>query len=100
MRVGAASTAGRTYLYLFMDKLLTSVDNGQKTIGLFLDFFKAFDTINHDILLQKLNHYSIRGICLKWIKSYLTNRKQRVIDNGIRSSELEVKCGVPQGSIY
>ena len=69
----------------------------KKTITHYTDHL--VHTINHDILLQKLNHYGIRGICLKWIKIYLTNRKQEVLDNGIRSSELEVKCGVPQGSI-
>ena len=50
-------------------------------------------------MLKKLENYVIRGKCLEWIKSYLTNRKQRVIYNGTSSSELIVKCGVPQGSI-
>ena len=79
--------------------MLTSFDNGKKTVGLFLDFSKAFDTINHKVLLKKLENYGIRGKCLEWIKSYLTNRKQRVIYNATSSSELIVKCGVPQGSI-
>ena len=88
-----------TALITLTDKLLTFFDNGMKTVGLFLDFSKAFDTINHKVLLKKLENYGIRGKCLEWIKSYLTNRKQRVIYNGTSSSELIVKCGVPQGSI-
>ena len=66
----------------------------KKTITHYIDHL--VHTINHDVLLQKLNHYGIRGICLQWINIYLTHRKQRVLYNGIRSSELEVKCGVPQ----
>ena len=84
---------------ILVDKLLTSFDTGNKTVGLFLNFSKAFDTINHKLLLKKLEDYGIRDTCLNWINSYLTNRNQSVIYSGIKSSELVVKCGVPQGSI-
>ena len=60
---------------------------------------KAFDTINHKILIQKLQHYGIRGINQQWFFDYLTNRKQIVKYNQTRSEEMVIKCGVPQGSI-
>ena len=68
-------------------------------IGVFLDLKKAFDTVNHNILLKKLYHYGIRGNLFKWFESYLTNRSQYVLFNGIKSDIRDVTCGVPQGSI-
>jgi hypothetical protein len=64
-----------------------------------LDFSKAFDTVNHGILLAKLNKYGIRGIPNDWIKSYLENRSQFCTHEGIRSNTRNISCGVPQGSI-
>ena len=60
---------------------------------------KAFDTVNHRILLQKLNAYGIRGNMLKWFESYLTGKSQCVVYDGIKSDIYNVTCGVPQGSI-
>ena len=68
-------------------------------MGVFLDFSKAFDTVDHDILISKLHTYGIRGPPLLWIKSYLTNRCQFVNYNNHVSDKLPVSCGVPQGSI-
>ena len=65
----------------------------------FLDFSKAFDTVNHDILFETLYHYGIRGPTLQWFKSCLHERKQYVTYNDISSSANIIKCGVPQGSI-
>ena len=80
------------------DNSNTAIDNKQITCGLFLDFSKAFDTVNHDILLSKLHTYGIRGTPFKWCKSYLCNRSQFVKIDEIESS-MELTCGVTQGSI-
>ena len=72
---------------------------GEYVIGISLDFSKAFDTVDHNILLQKLSSYGIRGSALNWFQSYLTHRYQFVAHNGVSSEKKEIKCGVPQGSI-
>ena len=81
------------------DKISNAFDNKKVTLGLFIDLSKAFDTVNHEILLDKLEHYGVRGIALQWFKSYLSCRKQFVQYNGYNSSSLDIACGVPQGSI-
>ena len=65
----------------------------------FLDLKKAFDTVNHELLLQKLEHYGFRGQCSEYLHSYFTNRKQYVLVDGHDSSYKPVVSGVPQGSI-
>jgi len=55
-------------------KILRAINNSEYTIGVFLDLEKAFDLVNHELLLKKLEHYGIRGIALEWFKNYLTNR--------------------------
>ena len=60
---------------------------------------KAFDTVNFDILLYKLDYYGIRGPCYKLLNNYLNNRKQYVCLSGYQSSLVDVECGVPQGSV-
>ena len=82
-----------------MNRLITSLENEEYVLGIYLDFSKAFDTVDHVILLRKLAHYGIRGTALKWFESYLSNREQYVTYNGISSSKQRIKCGVPQGSI-
>lgn len=82
-----------------MDKLTNSVDNNEITIGLFIDLAKAFDTVNHNILLSKLYHYGVRGKAHEWFTSYLFDRSQYVCVNDVKSDLLPVTCGVPQGSI-
>ena len=84
---------------ILLDNITQALDRGEYAIGIFLDFQKAFDTVNHDILLQKLYHYGIRGEANNWIISYLTNRKQFVRYDDCVSGKEIIKCGVPQGSI-
>ena len=64
-----------------------------------MDLQKAFDTVDHQILLAILNHYGIRGVSNDWFKSYLSNRGQYVSINGYDSCLAAVNCGVPQGSV-
>ena len=70
-----------------------------KAISFYLDLKKAFDTIEHDILLKKIENTGIRGPALSWVTTYLKGRQQRVIVNGACSSWKSIVCGVPQGSI-
>ena len=80
------------------ENLKNAIDNNVFTCGVFLDFAKAFDTVDHKILLTKLQAYGIRGIPLEWFTSYLYHRKQYVSLNGLESTKQTVVCGVPQGS--
>ena len=90
-----------TYMALIelIDSLSHSIDNNEYTIGIFVDLSKAFDTVDHKILISKLNHYGIRGTPLMWFKDYLSDRKQTVKFNETVSTKLTLTCGVPQGSI-
>ena len=81
------------------EKVKQIIDDGNYSCGVFIDLKKAFDTVNHQILLKKLEHYGMRGIPLDWFKSYLSNRKQYVSINGNTSETLEVTFGVPQGAV-
>ena len=81
------------------DNLKESIDKKKTTCGIFLDLTKAFDTVNHKILLNKLFNYGIRETANKLFESYLTNRFQYV-SIGVNQSELKlITCGVPQGSV-
>ena len=80
------------------EKLISALENGKIAIGLFIDFLKAFDTVDHSILLEKLYYYGIRGTAFDWFSSYLCNRTQFVEYNGVCSSVRKLQCGVPQGS--
>ena len=88
---------------LAINSLLTNTieafEGKKKNICIFLDFAKAFDTVNHQILLNKLHYYGIRGHSLKWFESYLSNRKQCVNLGKTNSDIGTITCGVPQGSI-
>ena len=75
------------------------IDNGNIAIGVFVDFQKAFDTVNHKILLRKLEHYGVRGVTNDWFSSYLSKRSQYVKINGSESKISKIDHGVPQGSV-
>lgn len=86
-------------LIILIDKVTNALENGEYVLGLFLDFSKAFDTVNHAILYQKLEYYGIRGTSLDLFRSYLSERAQYVEYNESRSQKQSITCGVPQGSI-
>ena len=81
-----------------------SFEKNEYVLGVFIDLKKAFDTVNHEILLHKLKLYGINGTCLEWFKSYLSNRNQCIVyivyNNTKKSVCLDILCGVPQGSIW
>ena len=82
-----------------IDKVSMAIESNEYTIGIFLDLSKAFDTVNHGILLHKLEHYGIRGNALEWFRNYLTCRRQKVNYKFTKSDMSFVTCGVPQGSV-
>ena len=79
--------------------ITNAFENKQNTLSAFLDLSKAFDTIDHYILLHKLAFYGVRGLALHWVQSYLTDRKQYILYNIVQSYTLGIPCGVPQGSV-
>ena len=86
-------------LTLLNDKISKALYDSEYLLGVFLDFSKAFDTVNHDILLHKLYAYGIRGVAHDWMKSYLSSRVQYVVYNDVESFKNDITCSVPQGSI-
>ena len=81
------------------EKVRSALDQNKVSCGIFVDLQKAFDTVNHKILLQKLNYYGFRGIINDWFRSYLHERKQKVCINGFESEIKIIHHGVPQGSV-
>ena len=82
-----------------ISKIQANMDKKLFSCGVFIDLSKAFDTVNHDILLDKLHHYGIRGILNKWFASYLKRRFQTTEIKNCISEKQETLCGVPQGSV-
>ena len=82
-----------------IDRITQDLDQGNMPITIFMDLSKAFDTLNHDILIYKLKSYGLSEAALKLMQSYLTNRKQYVEINNTQSTKNDITVGVPQGSI-
>ena len=81
-----------------IDQVQLAIESHDYSCGIFLDFSKAFDTANHQILLTKLDYYGIRGVVKHWFTSYLSNRTQFVSLGAINSSTQTVSCGdCPKG---
>ena len=81
------------------ERIQKQLDAGNHTAGVFVDLKKAFDTVDHNILLEKFDYYSIRGVAKDWFCSYLGNRRQYVTLTGSNSSIKPMLTGVPQGSV-
>ena len=81
------------------EEIRLALDNNSFACGVFIDLKKAFDTVDHTILLHKLNYYGISGKVNDWFRSYLSNRKQFVSINSFESNEETMKFDVPQGSV-
>ena len=77
----------------------SSFEKGEYTLGVFIDLSKAFNTVDHQILIKKLQYYGIGCTALEWFKSYFSNRKQCISSQDISESCLDIICGVPQRSI-
>ena len=83
----------------FLNDTYNNINESKYTIATFIDFKKAFDTINHEILLGKLKNFGVRSLPLKWIESYLYNRRMYVDFNGTHSTSKTVNIGIPQGTV-
>ena len=81
------------------EKIRSALDQDKVACGIFVDLQKAFNTVNHEILLKKLSHYGFRGFINDWFRSYLFQRKQKVCLNGFESDTKLILHGVPQGSV-
>ena len=95
-RVDHSTILAIAYLH---ELIITELDNNKSVCTIFMDLAKAFDTVNHNILLYKLEQYGVRGVANKLISSYLFNRKQFVHGDGFSSLLLNIDIGVPQGSV-
>ena len=83
----------------FTDKIIQYLDEGNYCISISIDLTKTFDTVDHEILQQKLEHYGIRWHANDFFRTYLTNRQQYMVINDAKSSLGKIECGVPQGSV-
>ena len=82
-----------------IDQIQRAIGERDYSCGIFLDFSKAFDTVDQSILISKLEHYGVRGVTKNWFISYLSNRKQITVVNNVTSNQQDISCGVPQGSV-
>ena len=83
-----------------IDKVTEKLDAYNYSLGMFIDLSKAFDTLDHAILIDKLEFCGVRGCALNWFRSYLSNRRLYVDYNGVQSSLLHIRTGVPQDQYW
>ena len=90
-----------TALLRMRNDILVSMNKQQVTLLVFLDLSAAFDTVDHDILLRRLEYkFGIKDQAVTWFKSYLSNRSQRIVIGSAKSDSFDLKFGVPQGSCH
>ena len=94
-----AGRSTQTQLLQHYTDVFEAISEGVRLDTIYLDFAKAFDKVNHDILLKKITNHGIKGKIGMWIKDFLFNRKYRVMANGVMSEEQDVVSGVPQGTV-
>ena len=82
-----------------VEQIASAIDGQRCCAGVFIYLKKAFDTVDHELLVEKLKVYGIRGVANKWLQNYLTHRKQYVVIDDTYSDMLDMTCGVPQGSV-
>ncbi len=92
--------SAETALLKVQNDILVAIDNRKCVVLLLLDMSAAFDTVDHELLLQRMfKRFGIDGQVLKWFQSYLQNRTQSVVIDGVKSTSKDLCCGVPQGSV-
>jgi hypothetical protein len=97
---GFRANHSTTYALIeIMDNIYSWLEEGYYVAGIYFDLSKAFDTVDHSILLHKLYYNGVRGTAFNWFKDYLSNRKQYTCVGNVNSSLSDIVCGVPQGSV-
>lgn len=94
-----ASRSTESALLAQKEAILENIENKLMTLGIYIDFSKAFDSFNHELLLAKLGRYGFRGTPMEIVRSYLSSRNQYVEINECKSCTRQITAGVPQGSI-
>ena len=100
LQFGFRQNCSASYALIHLTETIKdALDKGKYCCGIFVDSQKAFDNVDHNILLSKLKHYGTRGVAYSWFESYLNDRKQYVSINGYNSRHLSISLGVSQGSV-